>query len=169
MTTYQISARSVINAYLWNQLLAAGVLSTNDYIAPGFTNPLVPIIPIQEVPEFNNLLPGKSYIAYDYESLGYDDDWFICEETIIYKIVSADYGKLNEMLELIIDVFRRQDSSGQEVQVFSQYTDKFKFYSCGIYGYMSPGEYQGENSTMTGEVQVSYKYSRILGSNGRFA
>jgi hypothetical protein len=169
MVDYKQNARFVINSFLWEELQNTGILNSNDYRPDGSTKTLIPIIPSQELPEFNNLIPNKTYIVYDYQIEGYSDDWFICEESIIYSIVSTSYSKISEITELMIDLFRRVDLSGKDVQIFNPKEQLIKFYSVSLNSASSPTPFESEGSTMLGEVEISYKYSRILGDNGRFS
>jgi len=51
-----------IRMAIWDELKNAGILDPNDYYPDGFTDPLIPIVPSQQVPEFNNpfIDPRKS-------------------------------------------------------------------------------------------------------------
>ena len=64
---YTVSAVNDLRNYIWYNMQESGLYNPQVYTPDGFNQPLVPIIPAQEYPEFNNLLPGKPYIAYDYE------------------------------------------------------------------------------------------------------
>lgn len=170
MTAYEFPARTILNHALWENLTSYSVLNSADYVIPNITNPLIPIIPIQEVQEFNNLLPGKTYIVYDYEAFTQpSDDWFKTEEYIVYSIVSSSYNKIVEITELMVDLFRRYDDSGRDISELNYRPDLFKFYSSSVYGINSPAPYENESSLMSGEVSIMFCYSRILNSQGRFA
>lgn len=169
MVNYNENARNVLNAFLWDQLKNNSILNENDYRPDGFTKSIVPIVPAQEVPEFNNLLPDKSYIIYDYEVEGYSDDWWICHEMMMYTIISPEYSKISEITEFMIDLFRRTDISGQELQAFNPKTNVVKFYTINLDAASSPQPFDMEGGRMMATVEISYKYSRILGNNGRFS
>lgn len=169
MTDYKENARGIINSFLWDQLKSANILSASDYRPDGFTKSLVPIIPSQELPEFNNLLPDSTYVVYDFEVEGYDDEWWICEESILYSIISPSYSKILEVTEFMIDLFRRIDDSGYDIQMFNPKTNVVKFYSVSLSSANSPTPFETEGGRMIGSVQISYKYSRILNGQGRFS
>lgn len=169
MANYKESARGVLNAFLWDEIQESGILSASDYRPDGFTKSMIPIIPSQEIPEFNNLMPDSTYIVYDFEVDGYGDDWWICEETMLYSIISPDYGKIVEVTEFMIDLFRRVDDSGHDIQMFNPKFNTVKFYSISLSSANSPAPFESEGGRMIGSVQISYKYSRILDPNGRFA
>lgn len=168
MTDYTQNARTVMNAFLWAELQSAGILNSQDYRPDGFTKSLIPIVPIQEVPEFNNLIPGKPYFLYDYEVEGYGDEWWICEEKMLYSIIGNDVSKISEITEFMIDLFRRLDDSGKDVQLFNPKDDIVKFYSVGLQSAAGPAPFNSEGGLMIGTVEISYKYSRILDGSGRF-
>lgn len=168
MTDYTKNARSVLNAFLWQELKNNGILDENNYRPDGFIKSLVPIIPIQETPEFNNLLGNEPYIIYDYEVEGYGDQWWICEEKMLYSIVSNSVSKISEITEFMIDLFRRVDNSGQDIQIFNPDSDKVKFYSISLNSASAPTPFEQEGGRMIGSVEIAYKYSRILNQYGRF-
>ena len=168
MTNYLKNARSVINNFLWDGIKENNILDEDDYRPDGFTKSIIPIIPTQEIPEFNNLLSGKTYIVYDFEISGYDEDWWMCYETITYSIISEDYSKMIELFEFMIDLFRRKDISGKELQISSNETDYFKFFSTCIDRVSSPDPYDFESGMAVATIEISYKYSRIIGDEGRY-
>lgn len=169
MADYTENARYIINLFLWEELKNAGIINESEYRPDGFMKSLIPIVPSQELPEFNNLLPDATYLIYDYEVEGYSDDWFICEENMIYTIISSDYGKISEITEFMIDLFRRVDGSGKDVQRFNPKSQLVKFYSVSLNSASSPTPFESEGGRMMAQVEISYKYSRILNSSGRFA
>lgn len=169
MADYTKNARSVINSFLWNELIKNNILRENDYRPDGSTKSIVPIIPSQQIPEFNNLLPEETYIIYDYELDGYSEDWWVCYERVIYTIVSPHYAKIIEVLEFMIDIFRRKDISGKELQSQNSESDILKFYSTCVDSVSSPEPIDTEGGRTYATIEVSYKYSRILGDEGRFS
>ena len=78
-----------VRSVLWSELQAANLLDPTDYYADGFIDPLIPIIPAQQIPEFNNLLPGKTYIVYDVVQRNVGVGWWMSEETLTLDIVST--------------------------------------------------------------------------------
>jgi hypothetical protein len=159
MADYTKNARTVINGFLWESLKEDNILSADDYRPDGFTKALVPIVPLQEIPEFNNLLTDKTYITYDYEVEGYGDQWWICEERMLYTIISTNISKISEVTEFMIDLFRRLDDSGKDI----------KFYSIGLSSASAPAPFDQEGGRMSGSVEIFYKYSRIVDGAGRFS
>jgi hypothetical protein len=86
----KVAVFDVRNA-IWQELQNANILNVSDYYADGLSMPLVPIIPSQQVPEFNNLLPGKAYITYDIIQKNYGVQWWISEESMVMQIVSRRF------------------------------------------------------------------------------
>lgn len=165
---YKDSAVNRLRTYLWAIMQEDGILNKDDYIADGFDQPLVPIIPVQEIPEFNNLVGDKTYIVYSFETEEYGDDWWICRDNITFSIISRDYSKSIEIINYLIDVFRRMDESARDINNYLTDAIKFKFFSTYINSVQSPAPTEEEGGRMISEVSVAVKYSRYLDSNGRF-
>lgn len=168
MTDYKVNARSVINAFLWEELKNSGILKEDQYRPDNFTKSIVPIVPSQEIPELNNLIPDLPHIIYDYEVSGYGDEWWICEERMLYTVIANTVSEVSEIIELIIDLFRRVDDSGKEVQLFNPKSNTIKFYTISLDNASGPGIADLEGGRIAGSVEISYKYSRYLDSSGRF-
>ena len=165
---YTKNAIAEIRDYLWKEIQSTKVLNKNDYIADGFSKPLVPIIPSQQIPEFNNLISGKPYIIYDFNINSYDSDFWMCEETLQLSIVSNSYGKVVELMNFLVDVFRRMDLTAKDVNANSGISSKFKFHYFYVQDAQSPDPVEEEGGNYVGYVDVTYKYSRFIDNNGRF-
>lgn len=168
MTDYDDNARSIINSFLWDELKSNLILNENDYRPDGFTNTITPIIPVQQLPEINNLLPGKPFILYDYEIMNYGEMWWICEEKILYTVVSTSISEISKISEFIVDLFRRKDLSGKDIQSFNTKSNILKFYAACLESVSSPEPFETEGGKLAGTVEISYKYSRDVNSQGRF-
>ena len=169
MTDYKDTAFGAIRSFMWEALQTASILDPNDYIADGFIEPLVPIIPVQQVPEFNNLVGNSPYIIYSYDTMSYSDEWWICEESITFNIVSNEFSKIIEISQFLIDLFRRMDSTAVDINAWQLSTSKFRFYTFSLANASSPVPYVEEGGRVMSQVEISYKYSRVLDSNGRFS
>ena len=106
----KVAAYDIRNV-LWSELQAANLLDPNDYMADGFTKALVPIIPAQQVPEFNNMLPGKTYLIYDIVKNHIGVNWWMDEETITLNVISINAMEIQTIINFITDVFRICDHS----------------------------------------------------------
>lgn len=169
MADYKKNARSIVNSFLWNNLVNSEILLEDQYRPDGFTKSIVPIIPSQEVPELNNLLPEKEFIVYDYDVEGYGDQWWICEETMTYTIVGSKISKVVEISEFMVDLFRRVDVSGQDLQSFNTESQILTFYSVELNSVSGPTPVDMEGGRTAIMIEISYKYSRVVGDNGRFS
>lgn len=169
MADYTLNARTIINSFLWNELKQYEIFDEDQYRLDDFTKEVVPIIPTQQIPEFNNLIGDKPYIVYDYEVMGYDDAWWVCEESMLFTVVGTKVSQVSEIVEFMVDLFRRFDDSGKDLQQYNPNSDKVIFYTVYLQNATSPGPFDMEGGRMAASVEISYKYSRVLNSSGRFA
>lgn len=165
---YADTAISKIRSYLWESLVDADILLESDYIADGFIQALVPIIPTQQVPEFNNLIGNKTYIIYDTDITEYYDQWWICQENAVFTIVSTDYTKITEIAQFMVDLFRRMDESATDINEWQPNISKFNFYTFTLKAASAPTPAPEEGGRQMAEIEISYKYSRNLDSAKRF-
>lgn len=165
---YKLDAMFEIRRYLWDQLSTIGIFDDQDYYSDNLNSTVIPIIPVQQSPELNQFLSGKKHIVYDKISTAYDTNWMICNEQILFAIYSTDVSEVNEIRNFMTDLFRRMDESAQDMNRWSEVSDKFKFHSIYIAD-ISPTtpseELQGFLST---DVVLDVKYSRITDAVGRF-
>ena len=167
---YSETAFSRVRTFVWDKLQEAGLLNSYDYLADGFIEPLVPIIPIQQVPEFNNLIGNKTYLIYDYDVKPYDtDSWWICEETIVFTVVSNNFNSIVSITQFLVDLFRRMDDSATDLNLYNGSNSNFKFFSFVLNSASSPTPFEEEGGRQMAEIDISYKYSRVLDNNGRFS
>jgi len=169
MADYTQLAVNDMRQYIWANLQSSGVYNPSDYYAEGFTEPLVPIIPAQELPEFNNLLPGKPFIVYDWEVKPITQDWWMQEELMLLTITSIDIDEVNRVINLMLDLFRRFDESAKDINSFNL-NSTFHFHYTSIEAILSPEPFKNEGGHIQGQVHILYKYSRNTdqSSNGRF-
>ena len=69
----------------------------------------------------------------------------------------------------MINLFRRLDDSGKDIQAYNPQDDKIKFYSIGLSSASAPAPFDQEGGRMSGSVEIFYKYARILEDTGRFS
>lgn len=168
MTNYNEIASSKIREYIWEQIKNNAILDPNNYKTDVFTDLLVPIIPAQQVPEFNNLLPGKSYIIYDFETKAIPSQWWMTEETMNIFIISQKYDKINQISNFMTDIFRRYDDSASDINAYFKGSVPFNFHYTSIDSVLSPEPFGSEGDYQIGGVTITYSYSREIGSTGRF-
>ena len=160
MTDYSYVASYDVRKVLLKALQDNNLYDPNDYYADGFNTPLQPIIPAQQVPEFNNLLPGKTHIVYDIVQRNTGVQWWMSEETITFDIVSRDQTEIQTIINLITDTFRRYDLSAREFNLAlvdnSPYT--YHFFRLESADPVQPFAYEG--GFMNGIISISYAYTR---------
>jgi hypothetical protein len=158
-----------IRSFIWNQLQNAGILTAGNYTATGFTQPLVPIIPAQQVPEFNNLLPGKTYIIYDVAIKRGNVQWWVSQETMTFEITSRATSEIQTIINFLIDLFRRYDKSAIDVNFSLDPNSPFSFLWLNVESADPIQAFQNEGGFMTGMLTIHYAYTReVDGTTGKF-
>ncbi|NDB81487.1 MAG: hypothetical protein EB127_01870 [Alphaproteobacteria bacterium] len=165
---YDQLASKDIRDFIWYYLKLGGFFDENDYIADGFDIPLVPIIPSQQVPEFNNLLPGKPYIYYEFEVLPSKENWWITEEMMTLYIVSSDYDFINRVNNFLLDLMRKYDRTARRINEYFKEANSFKFYYVRIESIQSPLPFESEGGLLGGVLELNYSYSRITDRDWNF-
>jgi hypothetical protein len=167
MVDYKIDAIYEIRKHLWQEILANGLIDEDSYYSDNLGSTIIPIIPVQQAPEMNQFLSGKTHIVYDKMGSTYEENWMICCEKISFTIYSLDYAEINSIRNLMIDVFRRMDDSARDLNK-SKTTDKLIFHNTLILD-MSPTEPSEELAGfLSADVILEVKYSRVVQGNGRF-
>jgi hypothetical protein len=167
MTNYGIDAMYEIRKHLWQELLANNIIDQNAYYSDNLGESIIPIIPVQQAPEMNQFLSGKTHIVYDKIGSTYEENWMICCEKISFTIYSVDFAEINIIRNMMMDVFRRMDDSARDLNR-SRSTDKLIFHNTLILE-MSPTEPSTELAGfLAADVILEVKYSRTVGQNGRF-
>jgi len=167
MTNYGIDAMYDIRKHLWQELLSNNIIDQNAYYSDNLGESIIPIIPVQQAPEMNQFLSGKTHIVYDKIGSTYEENWMICCEKISFTIYSVDFAEINIIRNMMIDVFRRMDDSARDLNM-SKSTDKIIFHNTLILE-MSPTEPSTELAGfLAADVILEVKYSRTVGQNGRF-
>jgi hypothetical protein len=167
-TDYKLDAILEIRKYLWEQILTIGILEESDYYSDSIGDAIVPIIPVQQAPELNQFLSGKSHIVYDKIGMSYEDNWAICCEQLLFTIYSTDVSEINQIRNFMTDLFRRMDESAKAVNLWSGVSDKFKFYSIFISEISPTAPSEELQGFLSADVVLEVKYSRISDTNGRF-
>jgi len=168
MADYYSLAINEIRLYLWDQLKNAGILKESNYYADGFDTAIIPIIPEQQVPEFNNLLSGQTYIVYQCETLPTDTQWWISHELINFMVYSPRYDEAAAIVNFMTDLFRRYDDSAKDIKTFNIASTNYLYYYSAIQSIKSPIPSEYEGGIKTGYIDVLFCYSRITDPNGRF-
>lgn len=165
---YKLDAALEIRKYLWDQILTIGILEADDYYSDNIGSSIVPIIPVQQSPEMNQFLSGKTHIIYDKIGMSYEENWAICCEQILFTIYSTDVSEINQIRNFMTDLFRRMDDSAKDVNLWEGVSDKFKFYSIFISEISPTSPSEEVQGFLSSDVILEVKYARISDSNGRF-
>jgi hypothetical protein len=167
MTDYTKLAVNDLRAYIWENLKSSGLYIESNYYADGFQQPLVPVIPAQELPEFNNLLPGQPFIVYDWEAKPITQDWWMQEEVMLLNVTSMDLDEVNSVMQMLQDLFRRYDLSAYDLNAFNP-NSVFQFHYTAVESIISPEPFKTEGGHVIGQIHILYKYTRKTDSTGRY-
>jgi len=149
---YKIDAMFELRKFLWTQLKLTGLFDPDDYYSDNLGSEIVPIIPVQQLPEMDQFLNGKKHIVYDKIGMSYEENWLICCEKVLFTIYSTDITEIYEIRNLMTDLFRR-----------------IIFHSIHITE-TSPIEPSQElQGFLSADVILEVKYSRVTDRLGRFA
>jgi hypothetical protein len=172
---YKASASYDIIKYIWLGLVDAGILYPPDYsVSGGGTSilQLIPIIPVQEVPELVNRVGDKPYLVYDYSMVGQPvstpDVWLVDRDEIVFAIYSPDQEKIMEIINYFIDTFRSQDIAARNINKWVGKSEIFSFYHMDVISAIASAYTDEESGRMVGEVVIGYDYARNTDGEGRF-
>lgn len=165
---YKIDAMFELRKFLWAQLQLTGIFDPDDYYSDNLGYDIVPIVPVQQLPEMDQFLSGKKHIVYDKIGQSYEENWLICCEKVLFTIYSTDITEIYEVRNLMTDLFRRMDESARDVNSTKE-TNKLIFHSIHITE-TSPIEPSTEiQGFLSADVILEVKYSRVTDRLGRFA
>jgi hypothetical protein len=168
MTDYNIDAMYEIRKHLWSELILNNVFNESDYYSDNIGKEIIPIIPVQQQPELNQFLSGKKHIVYDKIGLSYEENWAICCEQILFTIYSTDVSEINEIRNLMTDLFRRMDESARDANAYSGISNKFKFFSIYVADISPTAPSEELAGFLSADVILEVKYARHIDTAGRF-
>jgi hypothetical protein len=168
----RIAAFDVRNA-IWQQLQNYNIIDPQNYYADGLPDPLVPIIPSQQIPEFNNLLPGRAYITYDIIQKNYGVQWWISEESMVMQIISRSNSEILTISNFLTDLFRRYEFSAADInRAASASNSPFKFLYFKLESANPIQPFIDEGGYMSGDLVINYTYTREvdegISNSGRY-
>lgn len=166
---YKLDAMLELRKFLWKRLTEVGVFDDDDYWSDNVAENLVPIIPVQQLPEMNQFLSGKKHIVYDKIGMSYDENWLVCCEQILFSLYSTEVSDINEMRNFMTDEFRRMDESAKDVNKWNGLSNKFKFHSIYLADISPTAPSEELQGFFSADVILEIKYSRITDGQGRFA
>jgi len=165
---YKLDAMLELRKYLWKELYTRNIFDEEDYWSDNLNENIIPIIPVQQAAEMNQFLSGKKHIVYDKIGMSYEDNWLICCEQILFTIYSTDVSDINEIRNLMTDVFRRMDVTGREMDKSSLLSSQFKFYSVFVADISPTAPSEELQGFLSADVILEIKYSRITDGAGRY-
>lgn len=168
MVNYKADAMYDIRKHFWDNLKSSGILDESEYYSDNIGEEVVPIIPVQQLAEMNQFLSGKPHIVYDKVGLSYEDNWVICCEQILFTIYSTDFSQIAEIRNLMMDLYRRMDESGRDVNFYDGISNTFKFYSIFVADISPTSPSEELAGFLASDVILEVKYSRYVGTDGRF-
>ena len=165
---YKLDAMYELRKFIWQAFIDTEVFNPQEYYSENMGQEIVPIIPVQQAPELSQFLSGKKHIVYDKVGISYDDIWLICNEQVLLTIYATDYSEINEIRNLLIDIFRRMDLPAQEMNLSPVVSSLFKFHSVYV-GDISPTAPSEElKGFLAADVILEVKYSRNTDNYGRY-
>ena len=165
---YKIDAMFELRKFLWAQLKLNNMFNQNDYYSDNLGTEIVPIVPVQQLPEMDQFLNGKKHIVYDKIGLSYEDNWLICCEQVMFTIYSTSVSEINEIRNYMTDEFRRMDESARDINKWTGLSDKFKFHTIWVADISPTAPSEELQGFFSAEVILEVKYSRITDNVGRF-
>jgi hypothetical protein len=165
---YKADVMLDLRKFLWSQLQSNNIFVDTDYYSDNLGHEIIPIIPVQQSPEMNQFLSGKKHIVYDKIGMSYEDNWAICCEQILFTIYSTDVSEINEIRNLMTDLFRRMDESARDTNAYSGISKKFKFFSIFVADISPTAPSEELAGFLSADVILEVKYARHVGTNGRF-
>jgi hypothetical protein len=170
---YSYFAVTDVRNLIWEELKNYGILDEQDYYADGFSYPLIPIIPSQQVPEFNNLLPGKTYITYDVVQKNYGVQWWVSQEDMIMQIISRNNSQIMTISNFLTDLFRRYEKTAVDINAQIPDSSPFKFLYFKLESANPIQPFEDEGGFMSGDFVINYSYTRqvdegTVANTGRF-
>ena len=165
---YKLDSMFELRKFFWKNLTDLNIFNEDDYYADNLGDTFVPILPVQQSPEFNQFLSGKKHIIYDKIGVSYDEMWLICNEQILFTIYATSFDEINEIRNLMIDLFRRMDDTASDVNKWADLSDKFKFFSIYVSDMSPTAPSEEMQGFLSADVVLEVKYSRITDQIGRF-
>lgn len=166
MARYDLNGVHILNKFIWHKLEQDMNYSKIDY------NGLVPIIPTQQEPLFNDLPSGRPFFVYTFMVSGYDPDLWAHIEQVTYRIYSDDEKRLRQVGNYLTDLCRRYDWTAEELNTWIQGEAllpvdaddrKFEFKFVQVVGFTGPepSSSEGGRQFSTVTVRMTYTYPEI--------
>lgn len=163
MNNYDWAGAHVIRDFLYEKLIEQNLIIASDYQG------IKPIVPSQEVPEVSNLASGKPYLVYTYSPSSERDDWWMCGETVSYRVYSDQETDLRNIVHFMIDLFKRMDDSAADVNEFIDSNPEhrmFDFKWITVMDAIGPEPYDESGGRQASVITIQYMYTHELDDNG---
>lgn len=170
MVNYNTDASQDLVKFIWAKLQSAGVMVASDYVLENGPT-IIPIVPVQELPEMANQFRDKPYIVYTISSNDNlaDTMWMRQRDSAQFMIFSQDVNNIIAIKNVMLDFLRRYDDSAQLINKTSGLSGKYNFHCVYVMKTEVSGETTDEAGRMTGEVIIDYTYVRYLDSAGNYS
>ncbi len=170
---YDLNGVHVLNKFIWGQLKSQEFMTDIDYRG------MVPIIPTQQHPAFNDMSTGTPFIVYTYVVSGYDANIWSNIEQVTYRIFGDNERQIRQITNFLIDLLKRYDWTAQEVNdwlernsgvypVNDNDDQAFDFKWVTVAGGSSPEPSDQEDGRQYSSITVrmAYVHSEIKGVSG---
>lgn len=170
-TDYSQLAILKIRKYIIQEVHASGIsLGSGAY--PALFNSQIPVVPLQQLPETNELVLDKPFITYDfYQETQTDDAYWITPEVATFHVHATDILQVVQLQNLLVDLFRRFDLAATDINTVSGY-DTITILSTEIEApawASKPEPATSESGRIVASLSILYTYTRSVKPNGRFA
>lgn len=174
-TDYELSAVHGVNRYLWEKIKTEKVwdLGTTP-AASRYANNWTPIIPTQQLPEFNAMIDagdnagGVPFIIYNWTTVpGTGTQWWLETDNIVYLVYSQSEAEIRKVSNLMKDIFKKQDQAGQAV---TDYVKTLGSAKLNVFDYKNinitssggplPMENEGGRLEAVATIRVTYTVNR---------
>lgn len=177
-SNYRTTGVHQLNKWLWSRLATLpykGGYAFEKYAGSPASGPvpLVPIIPNQQLPEFNEIAGGAPFLVYNYTDLDPGSEWFTHTQSAAYVIYDDDEERLRAIHTYMVDLLRRMDWTAQEVNdYFMKNTepgtnaDAFDFKTVFVTTAVGPEPFEQQGGRQGALVVARIMFTHDLQDNG---
>jgi hypothetical protein len=179
LTNYEVTAVHGLNKYIWHKLSTGD----NPVIDPArYENGLIPLIPTQQAPTFNNMTDQKGgsggvpFIIYHSTTPALSQNFYIKMEHVMFTVYSNKTSEINAICSLIKDELHRWDYSAEDVNDYidslttdPNYNDysKFAYKAISVVNGNAGLPTNSEAGRMSGTVSLRVSYTEDTDSRLR--
>lgn len=161
MSNYATVAIHEVNKWVWYRLQNDLPDDFSAYLVGGPMAGIRPIIPSQQVSEFNNIETGAPFIVYTYTLTGGGDSWWMHADNIVYTIYDADEARLRRIQNYLNTLLRRLDYAASEANTYLNLTPPtaFDIKYIGLTGGSGPDPYTAEGGRQGAMLTFRIEYT----------